>query len=909
MPERDRLNRIAFTSFFLAVSLFVFLSLISFHVADWPNPDVAPARVDHNLCGRAGAFIAYHAYFYLGPGALVMLLAFMGYLVIYCRGNPIEQKALRVIGVILIAAAVSGCWHLISPGSEQSLSQGNGGVLGIALGHFLLQNTALTGATLILAATVLVGLVLAADNLLMMIPALLAGGAERLRHAGPIIGEVGARAGSWGQRIKERRRSELTPAISSSQQEAAIRAVTSLDDDEDEDDLFAPAADADPPAKKAPKESDPESVDADRQEPDEFTSPREPADEAASSKSAPSASIAAVTSALARMRGGIARSVAPPAGAGQEDYSQYTYPPADLLDEPQHNFSALQERLVREKAKVLEQTLADFHIEAKVIEVETGPVITMFELQLAPGIKVAQISNLANDLARSLGAAAVRVVAPIPGKHTIGIEVPNSEKEKVRVKELLQLAGEKPGKMNIPLFLGKDASGEPLIVDLTELPHLLIAGTTGSGKSVCINSIITSIILTQRPDMVKLILVDPKMVEMNSFRDLPHLMCPIVTEMKRSEQILEWLTIKMDERYALLAEGRVRNIAGYNRLSEQQIVERFSPSNEEEKAKIPLRLPYIVVVIDELADLMMTSAKEVEGFIIRLAQKSRAVGIHIVLATQRPQATVVTGLIKSNLPSRISFRVAARMDSRIVLDQNGAEALLGQGDMLFLKPGTSDLVRAQGTYLSDQEIHRLVKFLRQVAQAHFHPELMQLNQVDASNMEKDELFDEAVQVILETRRGSVSLLQRRLTIGYSRASRLVDQMAAAGIVGEYKGSQAREVLITMDEYEQIKKQMARDAADGYRDLPETPERPAAGATSPQTAAGSAASIPDDGLDEADEDEETDADEVEEEIEDEVEEDVEEEEEDEKEDEAVDELEDDQGYEDEPAKPHEPAAPE
>ena len=513
-----------------------------------------------------------------------------------------------------------------------------------------------------------------------------------------------------------------------------------------------------------------------------------------------------------------------------------------MLAEPEGGYSALQEKVVKAKGRILEKTLAEFNIDAAVVETETGPVITMFELELAAGIKVAQISNLANDLARSLGAGAIRVVAPIPGKHTIGIEVPNSEKEKVRIKELLSLAGDKPNKMQIPLFLGKDASGEPLIVDLTSLPHVLIAGTTGSGKSVCINSIIISMLLTQRPDMVKLILVDPKMVEMNAFRDVPLLMCPIVTEMKRAEQILEWLTVKMDERYSLLAEARVRNIISYNKLTEEEIYERFQPSCEEEKAKIPLRLPYVVIVIDELADLMMTSAKEVEGYIIRIAQKSRAVGIHIVLATQRPQATVVTGLIKSNLPSRISFRVAARMDSRIVLDQNGAETLLGQGDMLFLQPGTSDLIRAQGTFISDNEIHRIVRHLKTVAQPHYHPELIQMNHLDAGQMEKDELFDEAVQIILETKRGSVSLLQRRLTIGYSRASRLIDQMALAGIVGEYKGSQAREVLITAEEYQIIKQRMQKDAREGYEDLAEPDDNepvsdvPGAGTVHAETAA-------------------------------------------------------------------------
>ena len=278
-----------------------------------------------------------------------------------------------------------------------------------------------------------------------------------------------------------------------------------------------------------------------------------------------------------------------------------------------------------------------------------------------------------NDMARALGAGAVRVVAPLPGKHTIGIEVPNSEKEKVRMKDMMRLAGGRPEQMEIPLFLGKDSAGEALVSDLTTMPHLLIAGTTGSGKSVCINSIITGILLTKRPDEVKLVLIDPKMVEMTAFNTIPHLMCPIVTETARAVQILEWATVKMDERYALLAEARVKNIAGYNRLGAEEIIRRFNPSSADEEAKIPKKLRYIVIVIDELADLMMTAAKEIEAYIVRLAQKSRSIGIHLILATQRPQATVVTGLIKSNMPTRIGFRVAARMDSRIILDQNGAE--------------------------------------------------------------------------------------------------------------------------------------------------------------------------------------------------------------------------------------------
>jgi len=413
-------------------------------------------------------------------------------------------------------------------------------------------------------------------------------------------------------------------------------------------------------------------------------------------------------------------------------------------------------------------------------------------------------------MARALGVGAVRVVAPLPGKHTIGIEVPNSEKERVRIKDMMQLAGARPERMQIPLYLGKDSAGEALVSDLAAMPHLLIAGTTGSGKSVCINSIITSILLTKRPDEVKLILIDPKMVEMTAFNTIPHLMSPIVTETNRAVQILGWATEKMDERYSLLAEARVKNITEYNRLGAEEIIERFKPSCPDEEAKIPKKLPYIVIIIDELADLMMSAAKEIEAYIVRLAQKSRAVGIHIVLATQRPQATVVTGLIKSNMPTRIGFRVAARLDSRIVLDQNGAETLLGEGDMLFLKPGTSDLVRAQGTFVDESEIKRIVKYLKEIAEPQFHPELTQLGRMDASEMEKDELFDEAVRIVIQTKRGSVSLLQRRLSIGYARASRMIEMMAALGILGEFKGSQAREVMITLKDYERMRSRMEMD---------------------------------------------------------------------------------------------------
>jgi len=409
-------------------------------------------------------------------------------------------------------------------------------------------------------------------------------------------------------------------------------------------------------------------------------------------------------------------------------------PSLTLLEDPQYNFSARQESVVREKGKVLERTLEEFRLDAHVVEIDTGPVITMFELKLAPGIKVSQIASLSNDIARALKAPMIRVVAPIPGKNTVGIEVPNVEKEKVRLKELMLLAGEKAHQMNLPLFIGKDAAGATIITDLTHAPHMLIAGTTGSGKSVCLNSIIVSLLMSKSPDQVKLILIDPKMVEMNSFKDVPHLMYPIVTNMNQAQKILQWAVTKMEQRYEFLAKAGVRNIAAFNKMAKKEIQRRLQPSEGKEKKTLPTHLPYIVVIIDELADLMMTCAKEVEHHLSRLSQKSRAVGIHIVVATQRPEAKVVTGLIKSNLPCRIAFRVASRLDSRIVLDQNGGEVLMGEGDMLFLPPGSHKLIRAQGTFLEDHEVHAVVADTVSRARPQFSPELMRM----ASNLETKE---------------------------------------------------------------------------------------------------------------------------------------------------------------------------
>ncbi len=747
--------------FGLAGCVLLICSCLSFDIGDVPSKFVWPHNSPpQNWCGTAGAFAAYYLMYYIGPGVFVLLGCAMGILVAKLAGWSVTQPILRAVGVVLLTAAMSTSYYLLWPHSENGFPAGAGGVIGIAAGVFLKSHVAALGTGIVVLSTWIVGALLLADSVLIAVwRAIVAASGRLFGFAGP----------AWSA---AKRRSEKLSAI---WRRLSMRKIQV-------------ASEVGAAAKRAisiPIKS------------------REKAE--AESRQARSAKVAEPE-------------VARPAESYQaKEYEDYTLPGLELLAEPERGFGAIQEKVVKAKASTVEKLLSEFSINARVVAAETGPVITMFELELAAGIKVSQISNLANDIARALGAQAVRVVAPLPGKHTIGIEVPNSQKEKVRMKDLMQLAGGRSQHMRIPLFLGKDSAGEALLSDLAAMPHLLIAGTTGSGKSVCINSIISGILLTKRPDEVKLILLDPKMVEMTAFAAVPHLMCPIVTEIKRAEQILEWATVKMDERYALLAEAKVKNVTEYNNLGAEEIIARFEPGTAEEEAQIPKKLPHIVIVIDELADLMMTAAKEIEAYVVRLAQKSRAIGIHLVLATQRPQATVVTGLIKSNLPTRISFRVAARMDSRIILDQNGAETLLGQGDMLFLKPGTSDLVRAQGTFVDETEVRRIVKHLKQIAEPEFHPELTQMNKIDPSEMGKDELFEDSVRIVLETQRGSVSLLQRRLGIGYARASRIIEMMAGLGILGEHKGSQAREVMMTLSEYEVMRERMQEICEDDYEE--------------------------------------------------------------------------------------------
>ncbi len=494
-------------------------------------------------------------------------------------------------------------------------------------------------------------------------------------------------------------------------------------------------------------------------------------------------------------------------------------PPLALLDDPPARVAGYSEEALDAMSRLVELKLRDFGVEVEVVSVHPGPVVTRFELSPAPGVKVSQISNLAKDLARSLSAISVRVVEVIPGKPTVGLEIPNETRELVTLGEILRSKPYEDASSPLALALGKDIAGKSVVADLARMPHLLIAGTTGSGKSVGINAMVLSLLYRSTPEQVRLIMIDPKMLELSVYEGIPHLLAPVVTDMKDAANALRWCVAEMERRYRLMAALGVRNIGGYNRKVKaardegqplkDPLYKPLVPDAPEDDPGAPEleNLPQIVVVIDELADMMMIVGKKVEELIARLAQKARAAGIHMIVATQRPSVDVITGLIKANIPCRIAFQVSAKVDSRTILDQGGAEALLGHGDMLFLPAGSSMPLRVHGAFVSDQEVHRVVARLRKAGQPSYIEEIttgpsepIPGLSVEASGVvgevdgETDPLYDQAVRIVTETRRASVSGIQRRLKIGYNRAARMVETMEAAGLVSELQSNGSREVL-------------------------------------------------------------------------------------------------------------------
>jgi DNA segregation ATPase FtsK/SpoIIIE, S-DNA-T family len=794
----------------LVVALFLFIltaaACLDFDIADKPGEYVWPQNEKaENILGPAGAWVSYYINYYVGAGIYMLLLGLSGFALVAIRGRRITQPVLRTIGLLLCVASVSVVANFTSGIFPSHFPAGGGGVLGLYFATILKANFAIFGSWPIVIVSFVVGSILLADSLAIAIYKSIfyfilrvftgKGADERIREKQQRENEKE----QLRQKLKEDKKAakEAEKAAKKAAKDAraaekrALKAARKgeyvqtsggnlsskelFDETPDEPDTDTPRA-----APFVPEEDEYELEMADMQE-------RETSD------------------------ADKVKIVLPPVGTKkrepfiQKTYEDYVLPPLDLLEEPEEDFNTDIESQVRGQIDQLSYAFENFNVDAKVVGAEPGPTITLFEIELGAGVKVNDIAKLRVDISRTLGVPNVRILSSMPGRQTMGIEVPNKVREVVRLKDLILRAGSKPHDMKIPLFLGKDSSGDAIVTDMADMPHCLIAGTTGSGKSVCVNDIIISILLTKRPDEVQMILVDPKMVEMTPYQELPHLMCPLVTEMSKAERILAWAVEKMEERYILFRDAKARDISSYNHLTRKQLIERFDPQTDEEEARIPKKLPYIVIIVDELADLMMTN-REVEDHIVRLAQKSRAVGIHMVLATQRPQRDVVTGLIKSNLPARISFKVATGLDSRIILDQTGAETLLGKGDMLFLHPKTSKIYRAQGAYLEDEEIEAVIRHLKDVAQPQFHPELMQLDRIDLGEAPLDPVFDDAVRVVLENQRGSGSLLQRKLGVGYNRAQRLIEMMAEYGILGEHKNAQAREVMLTIEQWEEMKKE-------------------------------------------------------------------------------------------------------
>ena len=814
----------------LACTIFLGLALLTYSPADplgeaafplnrFYQPDMVeypPNEQVQNACGLTGAICADAMLRVFGLGAYYVLACLAIVDVFLLLRRPIDGAPIRLTG--WLAAFVGGLalLEIFVPSFSLGPIVGPGGYLGALGKTFVESHFATVGSIILLSSVILGGLLLCTDYVFLHV-AVLAGTA--------LINMIPSGSFSPSRLFGGLRRSPRK-----ARRDAKERYEGSVNEEEEEVEDQPSANHGFGIRVKGRRVSDLESIaeqldgghEEDEYEEDEYEvddEHEEEGDEEEAYVEEPTGE-QGVASALAATGSKLLKGKSSDESERDEviaqleeasrdhDPQDYELPPLDLLLQSESYSVEELKREVQRKAGILEKTFQDFNLDVRVVDIETGPVIAQYEVELKRGLRLSKITGLADDLAIALRVPSVRIVAPIPGKNTVGIEVPNDQRQIVRLREVMEETNGRVKRMSIPVFLGKDVAGNPLAADLASLPHLLIAGRTGTGKSVCLNAIISSILMTKTPDDVRMLMIDPKMVELSGYARLPHLMHPVVTDMRKAEAILAWACDKMDERYRLLARAGVRHMTSYNQLGEEELMDRLQPETEEERESIPRHLPFIVIVADEMADLMMTAGKEVEAHIIRLAAKSRAVGIHLILATQKPTVDVITGLIKSNLPARIAFQVASRTDSRVVLDEQGADKLLGNGDMLFLWPGTSTLLRGQGTFLTDDEITRVVDYCDSNGEQRFVSELVSLKveQPEGEVREpkkRDELYDSAVEIVIREGRGSVSLLQRNLQIGYGRAARLIDFMAEDGVVGTYNGSQARDVLMTLADWEAI----------------------------------------------------------------------------------------------------------
>ena len=794
----------------LGFALWLFVSMVSFYT---PMSDAAAEG--RNWGGQAGFYLAEQVFKILGwSGYMLCFLATAWGMVIITR-KEMTFPVLRVFGGVCFLVASAYLFELgfgDSIGASNTTPFGPGGYFAQASTAALVTKFGGPGLWLILSLIALVSFMLATE--MAFVPALVAGRnwfAERAESAGEgVFSAVGGWlkrffVGLWrfirGADIEDIKNSKRGKQKAAASKKAAakkkVQAAELFEEDEEEEEEYEDEEEEEEEEEEYEDDEEYEEEDEEEEEYEEEDEEEEEEEVVVKPKPQRKQTIKASSTPI-----GVLEPVTPPAGP-------WKLPPLSLLEEGEASTGA-NEADLEESASKLEHALASFKVDAHVVGARVGPAITLFELEVAQGTRMNKVTQLAQEIAGALLAKSVRIIAPIPGRSTIGIEIPNKSRMVVTLRSLVRQEAYDLKKYALPLFLGMDAEGTPIIADLAKMPHLLIAGTTGSGKSVCINTILASMLLTRSPHEVQWVLIDPKMVELQMFTSVPHMMVPVVTDARQATNVLLWACEKMEGRYELFKDAGVKNIKGYNALGEDKLRERLGEQFNEERT--PRAVPYIVIVIDELADLMMVSKKEAEQAITRLAQKSRAVGIHVIVATQRPSTDVITGVLKGNLPTRIAFQVASKIDSRVILDTGGAEKLLGGGDMLYNPPGSSHVMRVQGAWATDEELQAVVDFVQQDSAATFNQELVQAatgggsragRPSEVAPAERDDLWDEAVRVILKNKRGSASLLQRALGVGYTRGTRLLEMMEEEGIVGEHKGSKSREVFMTIADWDEM----------------------------------------------------------------------------------------------------------
>ncbi len=756
----------AFGIVLIGIGLFLAISFASHSTLDYPNSS-RPTDSDFNWGGRIGAYASYTALLAMGVAAYVWpgLMFFWG--VNALRSEPLSQVVARSIGILGMALLFSIGSGL--PPYSSYLAFKLGGTLGTQLSNLLLiPYMGRVGAGVVLCALFLAALVLTTDLNLRPAIRLLSAASRSTVRWGEILGALPSRGTKrwrhWRQRhAEEKALQEQEDRDVEAGSDVKLFGVVDVDEESESEPVELETTPAEVViTKKAHLPEDP-TVEEDEVKP------------VAAAQPAPKK-----------------RAVATPAApaAPKKAKGRYRSPKVSLLDEVPSNNSGINRETLLENARKLEEALDNFDVAGKVVEVSPGPVVTRYEVEPAAGVKVNRIVTLSDDLARIMSAKGIRIQAPVPGKSVVGVEIANQDRETVYLREILEAKDFRRADPTLTMALGKTIAGEPYVADLAKMPHLLVAGATGAGKSVCINCLICSILFRATPEEVRFLMVDPKVVELTMYNDVPHLLVPVITEPKKASEALKWSVAEMEARYQKLAKLGVRNLADYNRKLERVNVEAQEEDVEPEKP-----MPYIVIVVDEFADLMLTAPADVETSLMSLAQKSRAVGIHIILATQRPSVNVITGVIKANFPSRIAFQVASKTDSRTILDLNGAEALLGRGDMLFLPGGQGEPIRVHGAFLSGEETERMVEAIKatdyqseEVAVFSEHAD------VNADVNDRDELFDEAVQLVLDTQQASTSFLQRRMKVGYSRAARLMDELENAGVVGPAEGAKPRQIL-------------------------------------------------------------------------------------------------------------------